>query len=113
MSQLRASMDTAMGGRVAEELVYGPDKVTTGASSDLQQATRVATAMVMVNGMSEKVGLRSFSDNEISSAQREVIDLEIRRLLQVMWLEATNALFYGGMIIIWLYGVLWYISWKY
>ena len=76
-------MDTAMGGRVAEELVYGADKVTTGASSDLQQATRVATAMVMVNGMSEKVGLRSFSDLEISSAQREVIDSEIRRLLQV------------------------------
>ncbi|GFO17519.1 ATP-dependent Zinc metalloprotease yme1l1, partial [Plakobranchus ocellatus] len=55
VSQLKASMDTAMGGRVAEELIYGPDKVTTGASSDLQMATRVATAMVMVNGMSEKV----------------------------------------------------------
>ncbi|GFS19419.1 ATP-dependent zinc metalloprotease YME1 [Elysia marginata] len=71
VSQLKASMDTAMGGRVAEELVYGPDKVTTGASNDLQQATRIATAMVMVNGMSEKVGLRSFSDQEISSSQRE------------------------------------------
>ncbi|KAK3737566.1 hypothetical protein RRG08_062193 [Elysia crispata] len=92
VSQLRASMDTAMGGRVAEELVYGPDKVTTGASSDLQQATRVATAMVMVNGMSEKVGLRSFSDNEISSAQREVIDLEIRRLLQESYERARTIL---------------------
>ncbi|GFO39444.1 ATP-dependent Zinc metalloprotease ftsh, partial [Plakobranchus ocellatus] len=92
VSQLKASMDTAMGGRVAEELIYGPDKVTTGASSDLQMATRVATAMVMVNGMSEKVGLRSFSDQEISSAQREVIDLEIRRLLQESYERARGIL---------------------
>uniref|UniRef100_A0A0B7AW50 AAA+ ATPase domain-containing protein n=1 Tax=Arion vulgaris TaxID=1028688 RepID=A0A0B7AW50_9EUPU len=82
VAQLKASMDTAMGGRVAEELIYGLEKVTTGASMDLQQATRVATAMVMANGMSEKVGLRSFIDAEISPGQRELIDGEIRRLLQ-------------------------------
>ncbi|KAK6970780.1 ATP-dependent zinc metalloproteaseYME1L1 [Biomphalaria glabrata] len=93
VSQLKASIDTSMGGRVAEELIYGPEKVTTGASSDLQQATRVATAMVMANGMSEKVGLRSFTDNsEISPAQREVIDSEIRRLLQESYDRAKNIL---------------------
>lgn len=92
VTQLKAIMDTCMGGRVAEELIYGTEKVTTGASSDLQQATRIATAMVMVNGMSEKVGLRSFSDQEISSAQREVIDLEIRRLLQESYERARTIL---------------------
>ncbi|BFZ22198.1 hypothetical protein BsWGS_25238 [Bradybaena similaris] len=92
VSQLKASMDTAMGGRAAEELIYGADKVTTGASNDLQQATRVATAMVMVNGMSDKVGLRSFMDSEISPGQREVIDLEIKRLLQESYERAKSLL---------------------
>ena len=48
-------MDVGMGGRAAEDVIYGQEKVTTGASSDLQMATRVATAMVMHSGMSEKV----------------------------------------------------------
>ena len=55
VSQLKASMDVGMGGRAAEDVIYGQEKVTTGASSDLQMATRVATAMVMHSGMSEKV----------------------------------------------------------
>ncbi|XP_059146546.1 ATP-dependent zinc metalloprotease YME1 homolog [Physella acuta] len=93
VSQLKAAMDTSMGGRVAEELIYGPEKVTTGASSDLQQATRVATAMVMANGMSEKVGLRSFTDEvELSPVQREIIDSEIRRLLQESYERARTIL---------------------
>ncbi|CAG5131214.1 unnamed protein product [Candidula unifasciata] len=92
VSQLKASMDTAMGGRAAEELIYGTEKVTTGASNDLQQATRIATSMVMVNGMSDKVGLRSFVDTEISPGQREVIDLEIRRFLQESYDRAKSIL---------------------
>ncbi|XP_005108937.1 ATP-dependent zinc metalloprotease YME1L isoform X2 [Aplysia californica] len=92
VAQLKASMDTAMGGRAAEEVIYGMEKVTTGASNDLQMATRVATAMVMVNGMSDKVGLRSFSDMDISPAQREAIDNEIRRLLSDSYDRARNIL---------------------
>ncbi|CAL1538574.1 unnamed protein product [Lymnaea stagnalis] len=93
VSQLKASIDTAMGGRVAEELIYGPEKVTTGATNDLQQATRIATSMVMSMGMSEKVGLRSFpEEGEISPAQREVIDSEIRRMLQDSYERAKSIL---------------------
>lgn len=93
VSQLKASIDTAMGGRVAEELIYGPEKITTGASNDLLQATRIATSMVMTMGMSEKVGYRSFpEEGEISPAQREVIDSEIRRMLQESYERAKTIL---------------------
>jgi ATP-dependent metalloprotease len=50
-----ARIDVAMGGRVAEELVYGKENVTSGASSDLQNATQVASAMVKDYGFSDKV----------------------------------------------------------
>jgi len=95
VSQLKASMDVGMGGRAAEDVIYGQEKVTTGASSDLQMATRVATAMVMHSGMSEKVGLRVFSDasdDKLSSSQREAIDSEIKRLLQESYERARGIL---------------------
>lgn len=59
--QMLAMMDTLMGGRVAEELVFGPEKITTGASSDLKKATKMATSMVKDWGMSEKVCLENWS----------------------------------------------------
>ena len=54
-AQILAEMDVMMGGRAAEELYSGADKVTTGASSDLHMATVLATQMVKEYGMSEKV----------------------------------------------------------
>lgn len=84
--QLLAQLDVCMGGRVAEELIFGPDNVTTGASSDLKSATNIATNMVTKWGMSDKVGPidhdeRSMKD--ISPETRRLIDGEIRNLLDV------------------------------
>jgi len=59
-SQYKARMDTAMGGRAAEELIFGKEKITGGASSDLESATRVSEAMVKALGMSEKGWIQSF-----------------------------------------------------
>ncbi|XP_067002984.1 ATP-dependent zinc metalloprotease YME1L isoform X2 [Anabrus simplex] len=88
-SQLMAMMDTMMGGRAAEELIFGPDKITSGASSDLKQATSIATHMVKDWGMSEKVGLRTHDGNstsyvvvnELSPSTSDAIDTEIKRIL--------------------------------
>jgi cell division protease FtsH len=55
-SYLQNQMAVALGGRVAEEIVYGEDEVTTGASNDLQQVARVARQMVTRFGMSDKLG---------------------------------------------------------
>ena len=54
--QLHAQMAIAMGGRVAEEIVYGEEEVTTGASNDLQQVANVARQMITKFGMSDKIG---------------------------------------------------------
>ena len=73
--QMIARMDTAMGGRAAEELIFGKDKITGGASSDLRSASNVSEVMVKKLGMSDKVGLRIYSDDERdqqSSTSKEV-----------------------------------------
>ena len=59
--KLHADLAVAMGGRVAEELIFGYDKVTTGASSDIQMATRMARKMVTEWGLSDKVGMLNYS----------------------------------------------------
>ncbi|CAF0818621.1 unnamed protein product [Rotaria sordida] len=93
-SQLLAEMDVMMAGRAAEEQIFGIEKITTGASSDFSQATKLATNMVKQFGMSDKVGTRSFREeeqdaglgfvrvNDISPTMQEMIDLEIKRLMQ-------------------------------
>ncbi|KAJ1728729.1 i-AAA protease yme1, partial [Coemansia biformis] len=78
-----AEIDVCMGGRAAEELVFGLDKVTSGCSSDLQRATRVATAMVSQFGMSDKVGLVAYNDEQqkkLSAEGKRAIEDEVRSL---------------------------------
>lgn len=87
-AQLLAMMDTMMGGRAAEELIFGPDKITSGASSDLKQATNIAHHMVKDWGMSDKVGLRTIESpkgmmtgENLSSTTIESVDHEIKKIL--------------------------------
>ncbi len=60
---LRSKLVMAMGGRVAEEIIFGIDKVSNGASSDIKQATDISRRMVTEWGMSEKLGLIAYGDN--------------------------------------------------
>ena len=62
--QLHAQMAIAMGGRVAEEIIFGDEKVTTGAASDIEQATKRARAMVMRAGLSKELGPVAYGENE-------------------------------------------------
>jgi len=93
--ELESKIAVMFGGRIAEELIFGAENVTTGASSDIQQATSMARRMVTEWGMSEKLGPIKYSDNEeevflghsvtqrknVSDATAKLIDDEIRRLI--------------------------------
>ncbi|XP_046991847.1 ATP-dependent zinc metalloprotease YME1L-like [Schistocerca americana] len=97
-SQFMAVLDMLMGGRAAEELIFGPDKITSGASSDLKQATSIATSMVKEWGMSTTVGLRTYDNhdkswvNELSPGTAELVDSEIKRLLMESYERAKSIL---------------------
>ncbi|XP_073811275.1 ATP-dependent zinc metalloprotease YME1L isoform X2 [Musca autumnalis] len=98
-AQLLAMMDTMMGGRAAEELIFGAEKITSGASSDLKQATSIATHMVKDWGMSEKVGLRTIESNKgmfptetLGPNTVEAVDAEIKRILSESYERAKNIL---------------------
>ena len=93
--QLLARMDVAMGGRVAEELIFGADRVTTGASSDMQQATKIATDMVLRYGMSSEQGLafRSREDYaELSQDMKNKVDHEVKLILDASYQRAKGVL---------------------
>ena len=93
--KLEADLAVAMGGRVAEEIIFGDDKVTTGASSDIKMATSTARKMVMEWGLSDKVGpLHYGSDQDepfvgyqmgqksgMSDKKASLIDEEIKRIV--------------------------------
>lgn len=104
--KLHADLSVAMGGRVAEELIFGDDKVTTGASSDISMATNMARKMVTEWGMSDKLGpLRYASDQEevflghsvaqsknMSDETAALVDSEVRRIVEDGYKRATKIL---------------------
>jgi cell division protease FtsH len=93
--KLETDIGVAMGGRVAEELIFGRDKVTAGAASDIEQATKIARLMVTQWGMSETLGPVGYAENtqevflghsitqskNLSESTAQKIDSEIRRLI--------------------------------
>ncbi|KAK5980256.1 ATP-dependent metallopeptidase HflB [Trichostrongylus colubriformis] len=101
--QILAAIDVMMGGRVAEELIFGDDMVTTGAADDLKKASQLAVQMVKAFGMSEKVGLRDFTAedsstsalikmSDLSPQTAEAIDREINQVLSDSYQRAKEIL---------------------
>ena len=104
--QLHAQMAIAMGGRVAEELIFGDDKVTTGAASDIEQATKRARAMVMRAGLSKELGPVAYGENEeevflgrsvarqqnMSEETAKKVDSEIRKFVEKGYERAKKVL---------------------
>lgn len=91
--QLVARLNVCMGGRVAEELIFGSQNITSGASSDLEQATAIARTMVTKYGMSEALGLVAVRDDDVqllSSETRLLIETETKRLAQAAYEQARN-----------------------
>ncbi|XP_053428111.1 ATP-dependent zinc metalloprotease YME1L1 isoform X2 [Nycticebus coucang] len=92
-AQLLAQMDVSMGGRVAEELIFGTDHITTGASSDFDNATKIAKRMVTKFGMSEKLGVMTYNDTgKLSPETQSAIEQEIRILLRDSYERAKHIL---------------------
>jgi len=95
--QMLALMDTAMGGRAAEELIYGQDYVTQGASSDFHNATQIANHMISEMGMSVKLGHIYISEKDmsiISSDTKSIIESEVKRFLEESYRRAFDLLKY-------------------
>lgn len=94
--EMVASMDVAMGGRVAEELVFGKENITSGASSDIQSATRIARNMVTKFGFSDEVGVvyhgGRTGEESASGKTRASIDEEVKRLTDQAYERATSVL---------------------
>jgi len=88
LQKLRADIAVAMGGRAAEEIIFGKDFITTGASSDIEMATRIARNMVTVWGLSDKIGpvnvlnTNSYGYDNISNSMGDQIDSEIKKILE-------------------------------
>jgi cell division protease FtsH len=104
--QMTSRLAIMMGGRVAEELVFGSEKVTSGAASDIEQATKLARMMVTRWGLSNELGTVAYGENQdevflgyqvarqqnISEETSRKIDAEIRKLVEAGYAEAETIL---------------------
>ena len=104
--RLESQISSLFGGRIAEELIFGPEKVTTGASNDIHRATEMARNMVTKWGLSEKLGPLTYSEEEgevflghsvtqhknVSDETAHIIDEEIRAFIDRNYDRARNLL---------------------
>ena len=84
---LLSRIKVALGGHAAEEIVYGKDKVTTGASNDFEQTYRIAREMVITYGMSDVVGKMNIKPEFMSSHTSKCVDNEIRAIIDSCYYE--------------------------
>jgi cell division protease FtsH len=105
-SYLQNQMAVALGGRLAEEIVFGEEEVTTGASNELHQLTRVALHMISRYGMSNRLGPVALgrqqgnvflgrdimSERDFSEETAATIDDEVRKLVDEAYVRAKNVL---------------------
>ena len=101
-AKLKADLSVAMGGRIAEEIIFGDDQVTTGASSDIQMATDTARRMVTEWGMSEKLGPLRYGGNQeevymgkakdMSDDTSALVDAETRNIVEAAYDRAKKIL---------------------
>jgi len=104
---LEGQMAVALGGRIAEEIIFGEEEITTGASNDIERVTSTAKMMVTRFGMSEKIGQVALaqdqgspflgrqmgsSQSSMSSETRVLIDTEVSRLVNEAYAKAKNLL---------------------
>jgi cell division protease FtsH len=98
--KLLSDIATAYGGRIAEEMIYGTEGVSTGAYSDIQMATRIARSMVVNYGLSEKLGPLDydardgdgFREKNISAHTAQIVDAEIKDITDACYVQATDIL---------------------
>ena len=103
---IEANISKAMGGRVAEEMIFGHDKVTSGASSDIQMATKLAKDMVTKYGLSKDLGPLSYGANEdeiflgrqitrqehMSEETSKKVDAEVKKIVEAGYQKAKKIL---------------------
>ena len=104
--ELESQISVLYGGRIAEDIIYGEDQVTTGASSDIERATKVARNMVTMWGLSDKLGPLAYSEQEgevflgrgqsqpkqISDSTKETVDTEVRAIIDRNYERAEEIL---------------------
>jgi cell division protease FtsH len=102
--RLECQLCSLFGGRISEELIFGKEKVTTGASNDIERATQIARNMVTKWGLSDKLGPLTYSDEDgepfvgnssskakaISDNTTYIIDQEVRRIVDINYKRAEN-----------------------
>ncbi|MBR1944628.1 MAG: ATP-dependent zinc metalloprotease FtsH [Alphaproteobacteria bacterium] len=99
-TELLSNIKVAMGGRASEEIFFGEENVTTGASNDIEKATRIAKNMVLKWGMSDKLGFQAFftskyyndASDSLSQRTSEIIDKEIEELVKRLYEEVRKTL---------------------